>query len=142
MHVLRVFGGDGWPEFAYSVGLFQSFEQPEVIILGLLAEIAHALLNDIADLNRRELRFQLGDSTDELLDGYQVTFRPVSPPQVQAHLGWANWFYDFEPYPAVQMVYPDRAGRWPWDPEASEGFRSNQPMLESAPLPAWARVSS
>ena len=35
---------------------------------------------------------------------------------------------DFE---AVQLIWPTTSGVWPWEPAASEWFRSNQPLLAS-----------
>ncbi len=32
--------------------------------------------------------------------------------------------------PVLQLVYPDKQGRWPWDADVREGFRDSQPVLE------------
>lgn len=40
---------------------------------------------------------------------------------------------------AVQMIYPDRHGRWPWDEGVSDAFRHQQPVLETDPVPEWAK---
>ena len=79
---------------------------------------------------------------DGLLDGFQVTFRPVPLEHVRAHYGWALWYYDGEAFPAMQLIFPTTAGIWPWDPEASEFVRTTQPVLETAPLPDWARAAT
>ena len=76
---------------------------------------------------------------DGLLDGFQVTFRPVPMDHAVAHFGWAFWYYDGETFPTLQLVYPSTAGIWPWDANASDSFRADQPVLETTPLPDWAR---
>ena len=78
---------------------------------------------------------------DGLLDGFQVTFRPVPADQAAAHFGSAFWYYDGEKLPTLHLVYPTTAGVWPWDANASDSFRAAQPKLETAPLPAWARAA-
>jgi Domain of unknown function (DUF4262) len=141
LHVIKVHGDAEWPEFTYSVGLYRTFGLPEVIIVGLRAELAHWILNELAARARAGERFQAGDMLDGLLEGFLVTFRPVSPEHVAAHFGWALWFYDHELFPTLQLVFPSTAGVWPWDPDASEFLRTQQPLLETAPLPEWARAA-
>jgi hypothetical protein len=119
--------------------LYRTFGLPEVIIVGLRGELAHWILNELAARARGGERFKAGVMVDGLLDGFGVTFRAVSPEHVLAHFGWALWYYDHEPFPTLQLVFPTTAGVWPWDPEASEFLRTQQPLLETAPLPAWAR---
>ena len=138
VHVLRVFGDDTWPEFAYSVGLFHNFRHPEIIILGLPADRAHVLINLVRDEVRAGHRFKAGDSTDKLLVDYEVTFRAVPTPQLVAHFGWAIWFYEDGEFPALQLVYPDRDHRWPWQDGVSPSFRVKQPVLADVDVPAWA----
>ena len=94
LHVLQVAGDNDWPEFAYSVGLFHSFEHPEVIVLGLPGTVAHRLLNGLAGEVRSGSRFGTGEETTRLLEGYPCAFRTVPPDHVSAHFGWAIWFYD------------------------------------------------
>ena len=139
LHVLKVFGDDEWPEFTYSVGLYERFKVPEIIILGLRSELAHSLLNELARRARAGERFAAGDKVGNLLDGFDVELRPIPEPYIEPHFGWALWFYDGRPFPAVQLVYPTTSGFWPWDPDASDSFRRTQPVLESTELPDWAR---
>ena len=139
LHVLRVHGDAEWPEFTYSVGLYRSFGLPEVIILGLRGELAHWILNELAARAREGFRYEAGDVVDGLLEGFPVTFRPVPPEHVEPHFGWARWFYDGGDFPTLQLVFPTTAGIWPWDAGASASFLAAQPVLETTPLPAWAR---
>ncbi len=138
-HVLRVFGDDQWPEFTYTIGLFENFAHPELIVFGLPGARAHPILNLARDLIRDGARFERDVLASEVLEGYPVTFRDVPPHHRVAHFGWAEWFYGEREYSCLQMVYPSKLGPWPWDPEASPEFRANQPILETAPLPEWAK---
>jgi hypothetical protein len=142
LHVMRVAGDKEWPEFTYSVGLYHSFGLPEVIILGLRGQLAHSILNELAARARAGKRYQVGEMVDGLLEGFQVTFRPVPPEHLVAHFGWALWYYEGEPFPTLQLVFPSTAGVWPWDPAASEFIRTQQPILQSVPVPDWAREAT
>ena len=133
-HVIKVPDGD--PEFAYTIGLFRTFGHPELFIIGLpVADVAHPVLNTLGDEVRAGRRFAPGETSDAALAGYDVTFRHVPPTAYREHLGWALWYYSGEPFPVLQVVYPDRHGHWPWAPEASDDFRAFQPVLDS-PGPA------
>ena len=139
LHVLKVGAEDDSPAFAYTVGLYRTFAHPEVIILGLDLDPMHQILNEVAAELRRGARFAPGDVSDAFLEGYDVTFRAVPERQYRAYLGWANWFNGGVRYPALQLIYPDRERRWPWEEGVSAGFRQNQPVLDDEPVPAWAR---
>ena len=138
LHVLKVTGDDEWPEFAYTVGLFHTFNHPEVIVLGLPGETAHVILNDLADAIRSGKRFAAGDQTEDLLENYACKFLAVPPAQVAAHFGWALWYYGDNTFPALQPVYPDREHRWPGDEGVAAGFLRQQPVLSTVAVPEWA----
>ena len=139
LHVLKIGAEDDSPSFAYTAGLYRTFAHPEVIILGLGLDTMHQLLNDVAASVREGRRFAAGDVTDEILEGYDVTFRAIPERHYRPYLGWANWFNEGLAYPALQLIYPDRERRWPWELGVTESFRRNQPVLETEPVPAWAR---
>ncbi|HKO19193.1 MAG TPA: DUF4262 domain-containing protein [Acidobacteriaceae bacterium] len=139
LHVVNVMADDEGPGFAYSVGLYRSFHHPEDIVVGLRREVMHDVLNDAATRVRSGQRYEAGALSDEFLEGFACTFRAVQGRLYDAYLGLANWFNEWTSYPAVQLVYPDREHRWPWDAEASEAFRRNQPDLATADVPDWAR---
>lgn len=142
LHVMKVMGDKDWPEFTYSVGLYHNFEVPEIIILGLRSDLAHWILNELADRARRGERFQAGDTLEGLLDGFPVQLRTVRKEQIEPHSGWALWFYDGRPFPVLQLVWPTTSGVWPWENPASDDFRKRQPLLETADVPAWALRAS
>jgi hypothetical protein len=104
LHILKVTGDDEWPEFAYTVGLFHSFNHPEVIVLGLPGETAQAILNNLADVIRSGKRFAAGDQSDDLVETIRANFlryrRRKSPRISAGHSGTTaridflpcNWF--------------------------------------------------
>jgi hypothetical protein len=139
LHVLKVGAEADSPTFAYTVGLYRTFGHPEIIMLGLGLDLMHRLLNDVAASLREGRRYAAGDVSDEFLDDHDVTFRAVPERHYRAYLGWANWFHDGVAYPVLQLIYPDRERRWPWEAGVPDGFRRNQPVLEHEPVPAWAR---
>ena len=136
--VLKV-SNDAGPDFAYSVGMFRTLGHPEILLFGLPLDVMHQLINDVGARVRGGTRYKAGQVTDEFLEGYDVTFRTVPTFQYEGHLGWANWLYGGTEYPVLQLIYPDRQHRWPWDASVEVGFRENQPVLADADVPPWAR---
>jgi len=46
-------GSDYYPSFAYSIGLFETYRQPEVICFGLPDKLGHEIINDVAELIKK-----------------------------------------------------------------------------------------
>jgi hypothetical protein len=139
--VIRVSGEDG-PDFAYSIGLYEKFGQPEIIILGLKPDTAHKLINDVGEAMGQGIVVRAGETSDAFLDSFRCTFRRVPPHQYRAYLGRALWYYKDRAFPALQFIYPDRHGRWPWEEGVHADFRRTQPVLADEPEPPWASDSA
>ncbi len=137
-HVINVLEDPGGPPFSYSIGIYETLGQPEIIIVGLPHEVAHPPINDVGEALRGGKRFVPGGVYDDLLEGYDCAFRDVPSRQYWCYLGRAVGHYGGENFPVHQLVYPDRKGRWPWDSEAGDGFREQQPVLADTPEPLWA----
>jgi hypothetical protein len=135
--VMKV-SNDGGPDFAYSIGLFRTFGHAELIMFGLRPDTMHRIINDIGESIRRGVPVRAGAVSGEFLEGYDVTFRAVPKYQYAGHFGWGLSYYGAEEFPALQVIYPDRHGRWPWQDGVVEEFRQIQPVLADMPEPPWA----
>jgi hypothetical protein len=89
----------------------------------------HGMLSHIADRIKSGVRFDHGTDADDILDGYRCLFRSIPPHEIPEYLGFAHWFYKGAAFPALQCIWPDRAGLYPWDEEASNELRRRQPIL-------------
>ena len=132
MHIVSVLEEVTAPGYSFSIGLSHSFRHPEVLVFGLSPEVAQELINLVADEVSNGREFKKGCESDDLLRGYPVRFTPVSSDYHAQYLGNARWAYEGRPFEVVQLVYPDKQGRWPWDISTRDGFRDNQPVLERA----------
>ncbi|MEM1197209.1 MAG: DUF4262 domain-containing protein, partial [Pseudomonadota bacterium] len=106
----------------------------DVLISGLPSGTSKSLINDTMALCRDG--FELFDfaRTDRLIDGYDCVFRSVREDcLVSDYFGMGFWFYrtqaDRPMTRAVQMVWPDRSGAFPWELGFDESFRSMQDEL-------------
>ena len=54
---------------------------------------------------------------------------PVAKRHYANHLGWSRWFYAGDDFPCQQIVWPDRAGLFPWEAGFDPTFANKQPDL-------------
>jgi len=135
VHVEHVASEDG-PEYSFTVGLWETFGQAEVIVFGLEAEVAQDLLDEIADQADEGKTFLADSNHDGLLQHYPARFLAVPKGFYREFLGVAVWAYEGSEFPAVQLVWPDKQGRWPWAEGVREVFRDRQPVLARREPPA------
>jgi hypothetical protein len=125
----RSSAGPGW---AFTLGVFDTCGKPEILTVGLLDETAHYLLNEAASQLRQGTELSVGRHRDTLGD-VECEFRPVEPKWVKHLMGWAIWYYEGEPFPVLQAIYPDLENRFPGEPDFDERFE--QPLLQpGAPM--------
>src|SRR5262245_59381089 len=123
------------PPYAYTVGMRHSFGEPEVLVIGLPRGVAQDLLDNVADEANGGRMFAAGEQLDGLVQGYPVRLLAVSDAQQVQWLPLVGWAYERGDVPCLQLVYPDKQGRWPWQPDVRDGFRRIQPVLERAAEP-------
>jgi hypothetical protein len=128
-HVLNVGSTDELPPWAFTIGLFHTYGHPEIVVFGLPQEVAHFLLNEVASGVKDGRSVELGEERAGLLEGVGCTFRSVDPRWYRAILGYAGWFYGGTDFPAVQCIWPDREGYWPWEPGFRMDWIPQQPLL-------------
>jgi hypothetical protein len=129
-YVLKIGAGEKTPAFAYSIGLFEHFKHPEIIIFGLNFDTMHTLINDAAKQIRRGQAYASGQRCTDLLAHYQCEFRTVNPIRYDGFLNYGLWYYHGSEFPALQLIWPDREGHFPWEPNFNERFRQDQLILE------------
>ncbi|GAB3598988.1 DUF4262 domain-containing protein [Angustibacter peucedani] len=115
--VQGVAGGADEPSFCYTVGL-TPHGLPELVVFGLPYSVSVHVLNDLANrlVNGSQEVPPPGSAVSELLaDGYDPVVVEVD--DSSEHLLLANRLYGVDgPVAALQLVVPDPAYRFPWDP--------------------------
>ncbi|WP_420145497.1 DUF4262 domain-containing protein [Sphingobium sp.] len=126
----RVFDDeDKLPDFSNSTGFFSSLGFPEIIVFSLSKETCHSILWDIfRDVQAGE-KPPIGVRTTNLLGNAEAILLPVSKFQYHEHMGWSRWFYSGDDFPCLQLVWPDREGRFPWESHFDLKFKDSQPDL-------------
>lgn len=119
------------PDFAYSIGFPMSLDQGDVIISGLELQMMKRILNDTYLLCRDG--FELSDfaRTDQLFSSFDCVVRSVAEGRLaDEFFNSARWYSEqvaklpFEQ--AFQLVWPDKAGIFPWEDGFSEDLMGAQ----------------
>jgi hypothetical protein len=69
-HVLKVLDQPDVPGWAYSVGLYQNFAHPEVIVFGQDIDLMHSMIHAIGDSVRSGKTFEVERQYPDLIDAY------------------------------------------------------------------------
>jgi hypothetical protein len=128
VHIVWVPAGDGpdEPIFAYTVGLWHQARHPELVITGQKPELMHRSLNDAAEWVRAGHRLTPGMSAEGIIGGFPVAVEALTQQAVHETVTYSGWFHR-TPVDAVQLVWTDLDGIWPWQPGAHELTRDRQP---------------
>ncbi len=121
------------PPWAYTLGL-TPHGKPELVVTGLALPRATWLLNAVAGY---VLDTTVPRPGEEVLVEGGPLLEVVRVAEPAAHLAVAVDFYG-PAIQALQLVYADDRGRWPWD-AGVRGHRGGQPVLgPRAAVPAGA----
>jgi Domain of unknown function (DUF4262) len=114
----------GW---TYSLGIYDTCGQPELITVGLPSEVAKSCLNEVTRRMRRGIDVTK-ERQKELIANVDCELRIVGRKWVRRLMNFSNWYNGDTDYPVLQVIYPDRQNRFQWE----EGFENRfiQPLLQ------------
>jgi hypothetical protein len=130
-HVPHIFADETGPCFSFSVGFYLKFGHPEILVMGLPQPTAHQMINLIAGHFMTGRTFRANERTDLLAQGFACSFVPIDVSHYRDYLGYGMWFYRSlkRPFPAFQLVWPDKRGVFPWEVGYDERFFKLQKLL-------------
>lgn len=122
----EVEGLDQTVSMAYTVGLSDT-GFPEMVVFGLPENSAGYLINDAAALlrqNKLPLNVKISD-----IANFPLVFKEVI--SSEGYMNVTNRRAG-KVVPAIQMIWPNRAGKFPWEDGADEYFKKIQiPLYEN-----------
>lgn len=104
--------GENRMDYAYTVGL-TAVGHPEIVTEGLPQESAHAFLNTVADDVHQGHTFAAGTVRSDLT-GEPAPVAFVSVEDTEGLDAISDVYPDLQTIQAVQLIWPDSAGRLPW----------------------------
>jgi hypothetical protein len=131
-HLVMVPPEDGTPGWTHTLGLWERYEHPEIVVFGPELEKIGPLANHIGALVRAGRRFEADAEEEGILADHPMAFRAVAAKWLPVFLGNAAWHYESEQFPALQAFWPDPGGHFPWQPGADRSWRDDQPRLHES----------
>ena len=128
-HVVMIPEEDGTPGWSFSVGFFQTFNHPEVVVFGLPLDLSGQVINGIGADIQKGKTFESGPEYPDILEGVLCTFRTVVRRWYRPFLGYAGWYYRGAAFPVLQCIWPDKEQHYPWQPEFQRAWSWAQPQL-------------
>jgi hypothetical protein len=141
--VVTIIKDDNRPEWAFSIGMWHTFGSPEIAMFGLRSPDMGIWINRVGRQVRegQPLIADGGLRHGVLGNEFPVAVRSVHDSWHPLLFAAAMNFCPLPPLPFVQLVWPDRHGRFPWEPGAGERCRRDQPSLwlaaEEHPYGVW-----
>lgn len=74
LSVVKIESTEYLPSFAYSVGLMETFNHPEIICFGLRTELLHQLINDVAEIISNEGKLNPNKEYDNIFQNSRAKF--------------------------------------------------------------------
>ncbi|MCJ2184524.1 DUF4262 domain-containing protein [Novosphingobium sp. 1949] len=118
------------PGFSFTTGFWANVQQPELLIFSLKDEISHDVFWDLFRDGQKGEAIPVGVKTSAVFGNLPAYAFPVARRFYQEYLGWSGWFYGgSEEFPCLQIVWPDRSGIFPWEPEFDQEMIGDQTDL-------------
>lgn len=124
----------GMESFSYTIGFEKTFDHPEIIIFGLPGESAHRVLSAVAHAVKDGEPMPLDTPVENILGGnFKVLFKPFDPDVYDIYLSVAVRIYKTKNYRTQILLWPDKFGHYPTDPEYSiQGQLSAVKLISSS----------
>ena len=120
--------------FVFGVGVMHTLDHPDLIMFGLDVTLMHGLLWGVYREIARGRRFDGDCLYDGVLEGFAIATRRAHPSWHPHYLGYAQWHRRYlharGTLQAVQLVWPDKAGLFPWDDGCHSSVVALQPRLD------------
>lgn len=125
------------PDFAYSVGFWETLKKPELIVFGLPLKLMHSILwSAFRQLKAGTASMTDGERWPDLIADFDCVSRPVHESQIhRENLNSALWYRRHRTgsdgdLTAFQLFWPGKSdGKFPWEADCTEIVRDCQPLL-------------
>ncbi len=122
LQIIGISATDYFPSFSYSIGLYESYQHPEIICFGLPIELAHIIINDVADLIRNGETIKPYTPYENIFKDSKAEFLLVDSKNIKDYFNAALSYYQHNHFSALQLVWTDHNNKLPWEDNFEEKF--------------------
>ena len=128
-HAVNVIEDNGYPPWTYTIGLYETWQHPELIVIGRSRATSHAMLQSLSKDIELNDPPNLTDPDGHVLFGLKCHFLEVNARYYSDYVGFALWHYRKRKFPLYQIVWPNEDGLYPWDDSGPRFFKEWQELL-------------
>lgn len=129
LSVQYVFDNEENFQFSYSIGLYQTYQHPEIIIIGLRQELMHTIINNLANDIKNGKRYDAYTWSSNVLDDFECYFIEVEKTKYDEYVLGDIRLYGGNNFPLLQCIYPTTKGIYPWEDTWPDNIKNLQPLL-------------
>ena len=118
------------PSFAYSIGLKETYNHPEIISFGLSPQLLHEIINDVVEIIKKEGIINTEKEYDNIFQNSRAKFLQIDKRNIEDYFGVAIKYYDNSEFEGLQLIWTDRKNKFPWENGFEEEFKFKQPLLD------------
>ena len=118
------------PSFAYTIGLWRNYRHPEMIAFGLTTKTLHLTLNIAGEKVKDGTIYKPGEIYTDFFTSGTTQMLLVDKRNLKDYFGYAIWFNRETDFPALELIWTDRNGRFPWETGYEQEFKYRQPLLD------------
>lgn len=128
--IIAIESTDYLPSYAHSIGLWEQYQHPEIILFGLPPSMMQQVLNEAAALIKDGEKITVAQSYTDFFENGQATCIAVDERNIPDYFAYAIQYYQGLPFDAVQLVWTDRHYKLPWEENFETEFKHKQPLLD------------
>jgi hypothetical protein len=128
--VVMIEATDYLPSFAYTIGLWKSYQHPEIIAFGLTVKTLHIILNIAGENVKKGMQYGTDKVYSDFFTNGVAQLISVDRRNIRDYFGYAIWFNGGLNFPALEVVWADRNNKFPWEVGYEEEFQYKQPLLD------------
>jgi len=117
-----------FPSFVYSAGIQENLRHPELIVVGLDYDLSTLLITETVNLIKRGASF-----TDQAchyrIGNMNVMFLEASTNCAKQYMPETTAYYGDKIIGVLQIVWSDKQGYFPFDPQCSDEVKRTQRVL-------------
>lgn len=121
---------DYLPAFAHTIGLWQQYQHPEIIIFGLPPQQMQSCLNEACEMIKDKTAIETSKNYDVFFENGWSHFLSIDEQNLTDYFGYARDFYKQQNFPAIQMVWTDKQFKFPWEEGFEKEYLLQQPLLD------------
>jgi hypothetical protein len=125
--IVNVFGGGSG--FSYTQG-FRTFDHPDILLFGIGPDAGNEILWNVFNRVKAGEHFEPGQRYAGIFAGFDAAFVPVHHTNRLQMCKVTEALYKTGEFDVLQLVYPDRNGKFPWEADVDPAFRRSLALFD------------